>query len=160
MKRLTFTTMFVLGATLVTALSSVSFERAARDAHLVVMGRYITDESGRPQFEVSEVLKGSMHSRMIAIREPEWFYFAPEYGNTYLIALDRRRRPLPADSACGTVNILGIDGQYVFKVQDVLAAPGFEEWVRQKVYDFGDGGSRVTVNEMKSLIAGSIANEP
>ena len=159
MKALPFTLLFVLGATFVTALTSVSFERAARDADLVVVGRYIADESRRPQLEVEEVLKGSTRLRILTIREPEQFYFAPEHGNSYFVALDRRHRPLPADSACGTVNILGIDGEYVFKIQDVLAAPDFEEWVRQRVYDFGSDGSRVTVGEMKSRIAESIVEE-
>ena len=160
MKNVTFAILFSLVATLAPALSSMSFERAARHAHYVLIGRYITDESGHPQFEVSELLKGNVRSRVRTIRKPEWFYFAPEYGSIYFVALDRRRRPLPADSACGTVNILGIEAQYVFKIQSVLTAPEFEEWARQRVYDFGDGGSRVTVSEMKTLISEAIANRP
>lgn len=157
MRALALTMLFALGATPVMALNSVSFEIAARDAHLVVIGRYTQDESGRPQLEVSEVLKGSLRSRILIIREPKRFWFSPEHGNIYFVALDRRHRPLPHDSACGTVNILGIDGRYVFTVQNVGIGPDFVDWVRQRVYDLGDGGSRVTVNEMRSLILDSIA---
>jgi len=97
------------------AFVPVYFEEAAQDAALVVLGQCEIDQQGHCRLGIVEAIKGHVPlSRLIIIKRPELFYFEPQEGRLYLIALDKDGEPYDAGIGCGTVNILGVGRNYLF----------------------------------------------
>ena len=116
MKRKALVTLALLACFApVRAFIPVPFEVVAQLAPTVLVGKCELGAARQCHFQVVEVIKSNrLTPQVVTIKPISQFYFEPQDGQLYLVALNKDDQPYDAGSDCGTINILGVGRNYLY----------------------------------------------